>query len=54
MRTAISDNDQAERIHWLKEAIEEGMADVEAGRLVQWDLKEFLRLAHAQRIDRRK
>jgi hypothetical protein len=30
------------------------MADVEAGRLVQWDLTEFLRLAHTQEIDRKK
>ena len=54
MRTAISNSNQAEKLRWLKEAIDEGMADVEAGRLVQWNLKEFLQLAHAQRIDRKK
>ncbi|MEO6780082.1 MAG: hypothetical protein ABI407_03485 [Bradyrhizobium sp.] len=31
-----------------KGAIDEGMADVEAGRVVPWDLNEFLKEAHAQ------
>jgi predicted transcriptional regulator len=32
----------------LKDAIDEGMADVEAGRVVPWDLEEFLKQARAQ------
>jgi predicted transcriptional regulator len=54
MRTVISNSDQSEKLRWLKEVIDEGMADVEAGRLMQWDLQEFLRLARAQEIDRKK
>jgi predicted transcriptional regulator len=54
MRTAISNGDQLEKFRWLKAAIDEGMADVEAGRLVQWGLKEFLRLAHAHSTDKKK
>jgi hypothetical protein len=30
------------RFRELKTAIDEGMADVEAGRIVPWDLEEFL------------
>ena len=39
---------QAKKFQALKEAIDEGMADVKAGRVVPWDLEEFLKLARAQ------
>ena len=32
----------------LKDAIDEGMADVEAGRVVPWDLEDFLKQAREQ------
>jgi predicted transcriptional regulator len=35
------------RFHEFKLAIDEGMADVEAGRVVPWDLEEFLVQARA-------
>ena len=41
---------QARKFRALKDAVDEGMADVEAGRVVPWDLKEFLRQAHEQAI----
>jgi anti-sigma28 factor (negative regulator of flagellin synthesis) len=34
-----------EKFRALKLAIEEGMVDVEAGRVVSWDLYEFLNRA---------
>jgi predicted transcriptional regulator len=37
-----------EKIRALRFAIEEGMADVEAGRVVPWNLNEFLRRARQQ------
>jgi predicted transcriptional regulator len=37
-----------EKFHALKDAIDEGMADVEAGRVVPWDLEDFLKRARAQ------
>jgi len=40
---------QAQKYRALKEAIDEGMADVEAGRVVPWNLEEFLALARAQK-----
>jgi len=40
---------QARKFRALKDAIDEGMADVEAGRVVPWDLGEFLKRARAQR-----
>jgi hypothetical protein len=40
---------QARKFRALKDAIDEGMADVEAGRVVPWDLEEFLKPAHEQR-----
>lgn len=46
--------DTAEKIRALKAAIDEGMADVEAGRVVPWDLEEFLKLAREQAIRRSK
>jgi len=36
---------QARKFRALKEAIDEGMADVEAGRVVPWDLEDILRQA---------
>ena len=39
---------QAKKFRALKDAIDEGMADIEAGRVVPWDLNEFLKEAHAQ------
>ena len=39
---------QARKFRALKDAIDEGMADVESGRVVPWDLEEFLKQARAQ------
>jgi hypothetical protein len=39
---------QAKKFRALKDAIDEGMADVEAGHVVSWDLDDFLKLARAQ------
>jgi predicted transcriptional regulator len=39
---------QAKKFRALKDAIDEGMADVEAGRVVPWDLEEFLKQTRAQ------
>ena len=39
---------QARKFRALKDAIDEGVADVEAGRVVPWDLEEFLKLAREQ------
>lgn len=39
---------QARKFRALKDAIDEGMADVEAGRVVPWDLEDFLRQARAR------
>jgi predicted transcriptional regulator len=39
---------QAKKFRALKDAIDEGMADVEAGRVVPWDLEEFLRQARSR------
>jgi len=36
---------QAKKFRALKDAIDEGMADVEAGRVRPWDLADFLRRA---------
>jgi predicted transcriptional regulator len=40
--------ENTERFRELKAAIDEGMADVEAGRVVSWDLEEFLDQARAR------
>lgn len=40
---------QARKFRALKDAIDEGMADVEAERLVPWDLDEFLNSTRAKR-----
>jgi predicted transcriptional regulator len=39
---------QAKKFRALKDAIDEGMVDVEAGRVVPWDLEDFLKQARAQ------
>jgi uncharacterized protein (DUF3084 family) len=39
---------QARKFRALRDAIDEGMADVEAGRVVPWDLQDFLERARAQ------
>jgi predicted transcriptional regulator len=39
---------QAKKFRALKDAIDDGMADVEAGRVVPWDLEEFLRQARTK------
>jgi predicted transcriptional regulator len=39
---------QAKKFRALKDAIDEGMADVETGRVVPWDLDEFLRQTRAK------
>lgn len=39
---------QAKKFRALKDAIDEGMADVEAGRVVPWDLEDFLKQVRAQ------
>jgi predicted transcriptional regulator len=39
---------QAKKFRALKNAIDEGLADVSAGRVVPWDLDEFLRQARTQ------
>lgn len=39
---------QARKFRALKTAVDEGMADVQAGRVVPWDLQEFLEQAREQ------
>jgi hypothetical protein len=39
---------QARKFQVLKDAIDEGMADVEAGRVRMWNLQDFLTEARAQ------
>ena len=39
---------QARKFRALKDAIDEGMADVDSGRVVPWDLEDFLKRARAQ------
>jgi predicted transcriptional regulator len=39
--------ENTEKFRELKAAIDEGMADVQAGRVVTWDLREFLDEARA-------
>ncbi|MCJ9705759.1 MULTISPECIES: hypothetical protein [unclassified Bradyrhizobium] len=40
---------QAKKFRALRHAIDEGMADVEAERVVPWDLNEFLKQTRAKR-----
>jgi hypothetical protein len=39
---------QAKKFRALKDAVDEGMADLEAGRVVPWDLEDFLKRAREQ------
>ena len=39
--------EQAEKFRVLKEQIAEGMADVAAGRIAEWNFERFLREAHS-------
>jgi hypothetical protein len=39
---------QAKKFRALSDAIDEGMADLKADRMVPWDLKDFLKQARAQ------
>jgi hypothetical protein len=41
--------EQAEKFRALKTLVAEGMADVEAGRISEWNFEEFLRKARAAR-----
>ena len=36
---------QAKKFRALKDAVDEGMADIEAGRVRRWDLADFLQRA---------
>jgi predicted transcriptional regulator len=38
--------EQAEKFRVLKKQIAEGMADVAAGRIAEWNFEQFLREAH--------
>jgi predicted transcriptional regulator len=49
-----SNVETARKLRALKAAIDEGMADVDAGRVVPWDLNEFLKQAREQTILRSK
>jgi hypothetical protein len=40
--------EQARKLAVLKSLVDEGLADEKAGRVVRWDLKEFLKRAHEQ------
>lgn len=40
--------EQAEKYRALKAAIDEGMADVEAGRVREWNSEEFLQRARSR------
>jgi hypothetical protein len=42
--------EQAEKFRVLKEQISEGMEDVAAGRVSQWNFEEFLREARTLKI----
>jgi predicted transcriptional regulator len=42
--------EQAEKFRVLKEQIAEGMADVAAGRVSEWNFEEFLRQARNSKI----
>ena len=41
--------EQAEKFRTLKELVAEGMNDVEAGRVSEWNFEDFLREARARR-----
>jgi hypothetical protein len=40
--------DQGEKFRVLKKLVEEGLADVEAGRVSDWDLEDFLKEMDAE------
>ncbi|MFM8607095.1 MAG: hypothetical protein ACKOBC_03920 [Hyphomicrobiales bacterium] len=40
--------EQGEKFRVLKKLVEEGLADVEAGRVSDWDLEEFLKEMEAE------
>ena len=42
--------EQAEKFRALKDQIAEGMSDVAAGRVSEWNFEEFLREARAAKI----
>jgi hypothetical protein len=42
--------EQAEKFRALKEQIDEGMTDVAAGRVSEWNFEEFLRQARNSKI----
>ena len=39
--------EQAEKFRMLKQLIDEGLADIDAGRVREWDFADFLRRARA-------
>ncbi|HWE79800.1 MAG TPA: hypothetical protein VG270_14910 [Pseudolabrys sp.] len=41
--------EQAEKYRVMKQLVDEGIADVEAGNVVDWDVDDFLREARANR-----
>ena len=45
--------EQAEEFRVLKTRVAEGMGDIEAGRVSEWDFEEFLRSARSVRPKRR-
>jgi hypothetical protein len=45
--------EQAEKYRVLKQLIDEGIADVEAGNVSDWNFEEFLREARASKMESR-
>ena len=41
--------EQAEKFRTLKQLIDEGLADIEAGNVTEWNFEEFLREARASK-----
>jgi hypothetical protein len=41
--------EQAEKFRALKELVAEGMDDAAAGRILEWNFQDFLRVAHKPR-----
>jgi predicted transcriptional regulator len=41
--------EQAEKFRTLKQLIDEGLADIEAGNVTEWNFAEFLREARASK-----
>jgi len=44
--------EQGEKLRRLKELVQEGVDDVEAGRVVEWDFDAFMKEARALRAER--